>query len=81
MIAPQFQLFSYSTPDVNVIDAKDSLTHQLAGEMVWNEWTGRVEGLDINPDYRIDGIADLLWAEAHRYAGDNDKTHPIHATP
>lgn len=81
MIAPQFQLFSYSTPDVNVIDVKDPLTHQLAGEMVWNEWTGKVEGLEISPEYRGDGISDILWSEAHRYARDNDKTHPIHATP
>lgn len=73
---PQYQPFSYSTPDLNVVDVKDSLTHQLAGEMVWNDWTGIIEGLEVNPEFWGDGIKELLWAEAHRYARDNDKTHP-----
>ena len=77
MNAPQYQLFSYSTPDLNVVDAKDSLTQRLAGELVWNNWTGKVEGLDINPEYRLDGIADVLWAEAHRFARDSSRTHPF----
>lgn len=76
MNAPEYQVFSYSTPELNVIDAKQTGTNLLAGELVWSEHTGLVEGYDINPEFRSHGIADILWAEAHKYARDNDLTHP-----
>lgn len=76
MNAPEYQLFSYSTGELNVVDAKHALTHQLAGELIWSENTGLVEGYDINPEHRSKGIVKLLWSEAHTFARDNDLTHP-----
>jgi hypothetical protein len=76
MNAPTFQVFSYSVRDLNVIVAKSTGSNELAGELTWSDNTGLVEGLDINPEHRLAGIADVLWAEAHKYARDNDLTHP-----
>jgi GNAT superfamily N-acetyltransferase len=74
-----YQIFSYTRDSVHVVNAKHRASNALVGELVWTEPKGRVEGIQVHPDHKLNGVGTAMWAEAKRYASDNGVTEPKHA--